>query len=645
MMPKEIKKRPSTSPSAKKTITKPTRKVAKSNNNLYIFIILIITAIVYFKTLNYDFTNWDDKTYLHENPFIKDLSSNGIVKIFSSNYFGNYHPLTTLSYALEFNFFGLNPRIFHLNNLLLHLINIFLVFLFIKSLTERVEIPIITALLFALHPLHVESVAWIAERKDVLYTLFFLASLIFYLKYLKEKSGIKYLFIVFIFFICSLLSKSAAVTLPVIMLLTAYYYKKKIVIKDFLHLIPFFILSFIFGIIAINTQVEAIGNLFTLYPGINRILIVPYTIYYYIIRFFLPFNLTALHGFPPLNNGFLPLEYYIAPVVMLIIVSLFFFIKRGLRHHLLFGFLFFLVSLILVIQIIPLGQAVVAERYTYVPYIGLSFIIAHGYVYLQKNISKNILLSTGIIYIIFFVATTWQQTKTWENSEILWTKVLNVYPDNQIAYNNRGLYRSEKGMVKEAFSDFNRLIEINPDYKDVFNNRATACFKIKDYNCVVSDLNEAIKRKPDVSKLYNNRGLAKSLLGNYKDAVDDYNKAIGIDPKYKDAFNNRINAKEALNDFKGAIEDVSFLINNDPKNADLYNNRGILYGKFQNYSNALADFNQAINLNSRMPESYTNKGIALLNLGNTAEACINWQKSLNLGNNNANEWINKYCKK
>ncbi len=645
MKPKENKKHSPPAHSAKKNIPKQAPRNVKNNSNLFIFIILIITAVVYFKTLNYDFTNWDDKTYLHENPYIKDLSTGGIAKIFSVGYFGNYHPLTTLSYALENSFFGLSPRIFHFNNLLLHLINCFLVFLFIKKLTKNIEIPLITTFIFALHPMHVESVAWIAERKDVLYTMFFLLSLLFYVKFIKEKPTIKVLVIAFLFFICALLSKSAAVTAPLIMLLTVYYIRKKVEVKDLLHLAPFFILSLIFGIIAIKTQEHAIGNLNAMYPGINRVLIVTYAIYFYIARFFLPYNLSALHGFPTLSNGLLPMEYYLAPAVIIIIGALFFFIKKDLRHHLLFGILFFIISLILVIQIMPVGQAVVAERYSYIPYIGMGFIVGYGYEYLQKLISKNILLFVLVLYAVFLVAISWQQTGTWENSEILWTKVLKVYPENQIAYNNRGLYRTEKGMMKGAFDDFNKLIEINPDYKDVYNNRATACFNIKDYNCVVKDLTEAIARKPNVSKLYNNRGLAKSYLKDMAGAIADYNKSIELDSQYVDAFNNRINAEESLNDFNSALKDVNFLIKNDAKNAKLFNSRGILYGKTQDYSSALADFNQAINLDSKMAEAYSNKGMALLNLGKTAEACNSWQTSLNMGNRNVNELLNQYCKK
>jgi len=475
--------------------------------------------------------------------------------------------------------------------------------------------------------------------------MFFLFSLIFYVKFIKAKLTFKYLIIAFLFFVCSLMSKSAAVIAPLIMLLTTYYLRKRINVKDILHLLPFFLLSLIFGIIAVNTQVKAIGNLYAMYPGINRILIVTYAIYYYIIRFFFPYNLSALHGFPTLSNGFLPVEYYISPAVIIIIVILFFVINKDLRHHLMFGILFFIISLLLVIQIMPVGQAVVAERYSYVPYIGMGFIVGYGYEYLQKYMSKNLLLSILAIYAVFLVATTWQQTETWENSEILWTKVLKVYPENQIAYNNRGLYRTEKGMMKGAFDDFNKLIEINPDYKDVYNNRATACFNIKDYNCVVKDLSEAIARKPDDSKLYNNRGLAKSYLEDMTGAIADYNKSIKLDSSYIDAYNNRINAEESVNDFNGALKDVNFLIKNDTKNAKLYNSRGILYGKAQDFSSALADFNQAINLDSKMAEAHSNKGITLLNMGKTADACNSWQTALNLGSRNVNELLNKYCKK
>jgi len=627
-----------------KTLKQPANK-AVPNNNIYIIIILALTAIVFSNAITNGFTNWDDNTYLQENDYIKDLSMSGISNMFSHSYFGNYHPLTMLTYSIEYAFFGFSASVFHFNNIVLHLINTLLVFLFIKQLSKRIEIPVITSFIFAVHPMHVESVAWVAERKDVLYTMFFLFSLIFYVKFLKNTTSIKYLIFAFVFFVCSLMSKSAAVVTPLIMLLTLYYIRRKINIKEALYTLPFFIMSLVFGIIAINTQVEALGNLNALYPGINRVLIVIYAIYFYIVRFILPFNLSALHGFPVLKDGLLPVEYYMAPFVILLIAALYYFSKKEFRQHLLFGLLFYIISLVLVIQILPVGQAVVAERYAYVPYIGLSLIFAYGYVFLQKYVSKNLLLSIAAIFALFLMVTTWQQNKAWENSEVLWTKVLSVYPDNQIAFNNRGLYRTDKEMYKEAFDDFNRLVEINPDYKDVFNNRATACFKIKDYACVVKDLTEAIARNPKSSKLYNNRGLAKSYLKDMQGAIADYTKAIEMDSLYFDAYNNRINAKNAINDFQGALNDLGFLIKNNPNNAGYFNTRGILYGSMKNFNEALNDFNQAIAIDAKMAEAYTNKGITLLNMGNTAEACANWQTALNLGNKNANNWIGQYCNK
>lgn len=609
----------------------------------YLLFIIFLTLIVYGRAINADFTNWDDEVYIHENPYIKQLNAESIANIFSEGYFGNYHPLTTITYAVEYSLFGLNPRAYHTINILLHLLNIFLVFLFVKKLSGHLTVALITAFVFALHPLHVESVAWIAERKDVLYTFFMLLSLNYYLKFLNKEGGPKTYLLMLLFTLSALMSKSAAVVTPLLMLLIYFYIRKKFILKQLLHLLPFFLLSLIFGLIAINTQVEAIGNLNTMFPGLNRALIVCYALYYYLTRFLAPINMAALHNFPEANTA-LPFEYYFAPAVLVAAILLVVFSRNELKRQIIFGLLFFLISLLLVIQIIPVGQAIVAERYTYVPYIGLAFIVAQMIVLIYKRIPTSLLYTVLGAYAIFITASTWAQVGVWQNSETLWTKTLKVYPENQIAYNNRGLFRTKNEEYNKAYDDFDKLIAINPEYEDVFNNRATACFNLKDYNCVIRDLTEAIKRKPDVSKLYNNRGLAKSYLNDYIGAIEDYTKSISIDSLYIDAYNNRKNALEAINNLYGALQDMNTIIQIDPNDANYFNSRGILLGKMNNFPAALADFEKATSLNPSLAEAFTNKGFALFNIGNISEACDSWQKSVNLGNNSAANMINSYCK-
>ena len=218
----------------------------------YLWVILLIislawTFLLYFRVISFEFINWDDNAYIYQNKDIKELTISSISKLFSSFYLGMYQPLTMLSFSLEYSFFGLNPSIFHADNLILHLFNVCLVFIFIRNLTGNSLSSFIVSLFFGIHPLHVESVAWISERKDVLYTFFYLLGLISYIQYLKVKET-KFWILSIILFILSLLSKSAAVTFPLVLLLLHFYHQRaEFNLKNtLLKVWPFFILSVLF---------------------------------------------------------------------------------------------------------------------------------------------------------------------------------------------------------------------------------------------------------------------------------------------------------------------------------------------------------------------------------------------------------------
>jgi hypothetical protein len=249
---KENKKRPPVQKNKKKN------QSARDLSVFFLIGILLLTFFIYSKSIQNDFVTWDDPEYVTDNNLIKDFSLHGIKNLFTNFYEGNYHPLTALSNSIEFHFWKANPKPYHIINILLHLLNVVLVFLVVAKLAGKKEAGVIVSLFFAVHPLHVESVAWIAERKDVLYTFFYLAAWLAYIRYLKIpnqkgwESG--YLIFSLLLFGCSLLSKSMAVTLPVILILTDYYLDKKINLKSLLAKIPFFLLSLIFGVVALKSQ-------------------------------------------------------------------------------------------------------------------------------------------------------------------------------------------------------------------------------------------------------------------------------------------------------------------------------------------------------------------------------------------------------
>ena len=222
--------------------TLKSNSINRRTQYLLLFLILILTAILYAACLKNGFVNWDDGKNVFENPDIKSLGWQNIKKIFSTFYLGMYQPITTISFALDYKIAGLDPQQFHLTNLLFHLLNVWLVFMFILLLTKNNVIAVVTALFFAVHPLHAESVCWVSERKDVLYAFFYLLSIITWINYLKSGRKITFFFLSMFFFLLSLCSKSAAVTLPVLMILIDYYMGIKINFKSHLNKIPFFLL-------------------------------------------------------------------------------------------------------------------------------------------------------------------------------------------------------------------------------------------------------------------------------------------------------------------------------------------------------------------------------------------------------------------
>nr|MBA3707110.1 hypothetical protein [Bacteroidota bacterium] len=306
----------------------------KSYNKLLLLVLIIITTSIYLKSLNNQLTTWDDKNYLTENKDIRTLHGDSVnytlKKTFSSYVMGNYHPLTMLSYCMEYAKYKLDPKPYHLTNFVFHLFNTLLVFCFIWLLTQQQWVAFITALLFSIHPMHVESVAWVAERKDVLYSFFYLSALCTYLVYLKKekRKWILYVF-VFLLFILGILSKAMTVSLPIAFLALDYFTGRKITMKVVLEKIPFIILSFIFGYIAIEAQksVNALGDI-THYNFLDRILFTSYGLIVYLSKMIFPINLSCFYDYPVKQDGVYPAIFYIAP---LLILTLVFLIYRSIR--------------------------------------------------------------------------------------------------------------------------------------------------------------------------------------------------------------------------------------------------------------------------------------------------------------------------
>ncbi len=558
--------------------------------------IVFLTFIVYYGILKGDFLNWDDPSFVLGNSSITSLSWTNFKLFFTSFYVGNYCPLSILSYAIDFSFSGLNPKTFHFTSLAIHLINSVLVYILIYHLTNKAtSIAAITSLLFALHPMHIESVAWIAERRDVLYGMFYLASLISYLFYLQKEYSSKYFVYSLLFFVGSLLSKGQAVTLPLAIVLLDFFYNRRLFDKKvILEKIPFFASSLVFGVIAVIAQKSSPAvNVYNL-SLFDSLLIGNYGLLLYIIKAFVPFQLSGFHPYPFTHDDkSLSWLMYGAPIM---IIGLLVLVYRKFKTDkaILWGALFFLLTIFPVLQFLPVGETILAERYTYIPYLGLFFVIGYLYNHFEKY--KLISFTPYLIgfYVAIMIVITWTRIPIWTGSINFWSDVVEKYPTSRTAYNNRGHMHNELKQYDLALADLSKGIECDPTYARLYLNRGVSYTGKGLYELAVDDYTKSIKLDSIEPKTYINRGsLYTDYLSKYDLGIKDFKKYLTLDSANLSAYNNLGVAYYKKGEFSLAIQQFNYLIKKDGTNGQYYYFRSLNYAGKEDYNNAYSDLLKA----------------------------------------------------
>jgi tetratricopeptide (TPR) repeat protein len=499
-----------------------------------------VTFAVFLPSLQNGFISWDDNLIVTVNPQVVNWSWENTKNIFASFHYGLYHPLVILSFAAEHLFFGFNPFVYHLNNLLLHVLNSVLVFSIILMLGGNLMTALVTALLFGIHPTRVESVAWIMERKDVLYTLFFLGAMIFYLR--------KNLAVSLWLFFLSLLSKAMAISLPFVLLLCDYLQGRKIDREALKEKIPFFTLAAVFGVLAILARLFS-GEL-TKDPAfsMNNVFIGSYRlVFYYLARIFLPFYDAALYPYGSYSMKFfsrLPLIFWTSPALVLILIIL--FILRARKNRVvIFGGLFFLVTIFPALFMVSIGPF--ADRFTYVPSIGIFFLAGMAASLLYRRSSKVYRTCLVVLVVLVFPLLSyqaWQRCQIWKDSASLYDAVCKKYPSAAEAYNSRGLAYYEKKDFARALNDFEKALKIDPRNPGIYVNLGILYFDLGDDAGALANYNRAIQIDARCADAYNNRGNVYGRSGKYLKALDDYNRALSIKLNDRAA---RLNRETVLN--------------------------------------------------------------------------------------------------
>ncbi|MGO9018355.1 MAG: tetratricopeptide repeat protein [Syntrophobacteraceae bacterium] len=632
---------------------------------IYIFL-TVATLIAFWQVTLCDFVNLDDPLYVTKNTHIMNgLTGKAIVWALTTTYANFWHPLTMASHMLDVQLFGLNPHGHHLTSLLFHIANTLLLFFILNRTTKAPWKSAFVAALFALHPLHVESVAWVAERKDVLSTFFWMLTMVAYIRYVDHPRLKSYL-AVFALFILGMMAKPMLVTLPFVMLLMDYWPLKRFERKEalpetgaepdeavsanekkalarataklaehkhdwavfrrlFIEKIPFFALIPIFSVLTYISEGEAVKHYASKVWIPNSL--VSYVIY--IEKMIWPTNLAVFYPHP----GLWPLWEAAAAGLLLCAVTVTVIMQVKTFPYLAFGWLWFAGTLVPVIGIVQIGGFGRADRYTYIPMIGILIIVAWGIPDLIKKwrYRKYALLALSVMSIACCFIVTWTQVKYWRDSVTLFEHALKVTNNNYIAYRQRGTVYQTHGMYKEAIIDYNKAIDIYPEYARAYLNRGDTYAVIGNYDKAIADYEKAVEIDPEIAEAYYNKGTVYAIIGKQKQAIEDYDRAIEIDPGYAKAYINRGNAYVAIGNQKQAILDYGRAIEIVPKDAKAYYNRGIVYASIGNQKQAIEDYNRAIDIKPEFAEAYFGRSVSYSSLGDKKQSSEDLKTSAKLG--------------
>ena len=610
-------------------------------------LILTLTFIVFFPTLKNNFIpTWDDEKYVLNNPVIRDLNFTNARQMFTKPVNGTYVPLPLLTFAIENHLFGNKPLPYHASNLILHLICTFLVFQLFRLLKLDLIYAAFGALLFGIHPMRVESVAWITERKDVLYGCFYLISIIAYIKYTREqKQTSKFFILSFISFIRALFSKIEAVTLPLSLLLIDYYSKRPFNRKLITEKIPYFLLSLIFGALGIliiyrvGLKTEGFLKTNEIESLTGRLFYGLYALGGYLFKFIAPIQQSALYLRPEATGVFKALLYFLNPGILLLLV----FLVYRTRHYtraIVFGSLFFLANIVFLLQVFTVGIAFFADRFTYIPYIGLFFITGWS---VQEFIKKKTqvkytTVSVLTIFCLILMTATYNRCKIWKNDVTLWSDVIGKYPDQTIIpYTNRGIAYTSLGEWDNAITDFNKVLSLDPKNAGVYTDRGFVYGIVGQPQDAIADFSKALEYDPKNAKAFQNRGVAYGNTGQPDKAIADLLKTIEIDPKYLKAYVNLGLIYLQQKKFDQAIEISLQGLKIDTHTAEFYDNIGNCFLEKGENDHAIDKFSAGLLINESdldavlgMIVAYYNKNDMVTANGYFTQA-LSLDQRLNLG--------------
>jgi tetratricopeptide (TPR) repeat protein len=656
--------------------------------------LLLVAAIlvVYWHVRNYDFINLDDPAYVTENRHVQaGLSRDSVVWAFTTTHAGFRIPLTWLSLMLDFELYGLNAGGYHVTNVLLHIANALLLFLILKRMTGALWRSGFVAALFALHPLHVESVAWVTERKDVLSTLFWMLTMWGYLRYVERPEVKRYLLMILTFTL-GLMAKPMLVTLPFVLLLLDYWPLRRYAAGQSVDAPEPLIQSPIksrkagptalrlvwektalFALAAASSVVvllahESVGAIerLEILPIKMRIANALVSYVKYMGKMLWPHPLAVFYPHP---GNSLPMWKAAGAGVFLLCISI--LVLRGARRYpyLVLGWLWYLGTLVPVIGLAQAGSQAMADRFTYVPLIGLYIIFAWGVPeFTRKWHHRRVALSISAAVVLFSLMTCARlQLRHWKNSVSLLSYTHAVTANSYLVHNNLGsaLYELEKydeaivhytealrikanfaephynlgiafarqGKFNEAIAHYTEALRIEPGHAKAHNNLGDVLYQQERYDEAISHFSRAVQLKPDYPKAHSNLGNALLQQGKFDEAIAHFSEALRIQPDNADTHYNLGVTLEKQGRLDEAMIHFSEVLRIQPDNAEAHNNIGVILASQGRFKEAVSHYSQAVHYNPNDGETHNNLGVAQFNLGQLDKAIAHYLTAIKLDPN------------
>lgn len=569
-------------------------------NNSALFFLFSITFLAFLPALNNQFVNWDDYTLILENPRVQSLSLSNIIHIFQTMEVRTYIPLTILSFAIEHQFFQYHSFIYHLDNVLLHLIVVGLIFKFALKLGLNVQAAFLAGLLFGVHPMHVESVAWVSERKDVLYSLFYLAALYAYWTYLETRRGKSY-FLSVLFTLLSILAKPMAYSLPVVLLFCDWLYGRKFSGKMFLDKVPHFLIVLTISLFTFTSNATTINYR----PG-EVLLIWIWNFCFYLHKFFLPLDLNPIYALPEPISLF-NFSYALALVTLSVLLWALWRYRNN-RWLIIAVFLYAVpISFIVIRSAWDFGnRTVAADRFMYLPSLGIcllfGFLADH---FLRKTKQPGVAAVAGLFLLLILKTTA--QSDVWQDGLSLWNTVLKNNPKLINAYLGRAVAYGKQGNLELAMADYTKAIAVDPANADGYLFRGIAYEDQENWPMAIADYQKAIELNPKKTDVYFYLAQIYDTLGEDDQAFANYTKVIEIDPQYAKAYNNRGYIYLLRGQYDLALPDFETALKIDPLSAEVLNNIGVFHFQQGQHEDAVIYFTKAMTVNSKFPDAYVNR--------------------------------------